>query len=842
MLARAVLIACTAMVLPLEAQCPDGSPPPCAAPRVSGAVRVPAADVRARRLLLLPFRNVTRNPAQEWLAAGAPLILTDALGQYRDLSVVSEERITAARRRLRLADDAPLDETQLRRLAEETDGWTAITGNVIATGTRLRISAQARDIPTARVLARADVEADAQADVRPAFERLSVQLLEAVAGPGDTRGSGADMAALTTRSVDAYRAYLQGIQHARRSAYADARRSFAEAVRLDSTFALAWAKLAAAWMSANIFDLLDPANPIGRAINNASKHSGRLPARQAQLVRSMQLFLAGQPARARVLADSLVATDADDLDAREWAASVTSMDPTLDVTARPPRLAASINRPVLLAKEILDRDPGRRHVHSVAVLSYALAAGFFGGLKGGVAGEFPSIGAMFAQGASRDEAAHVVVMRDTLELVPVHDYRRWSAGEQAAARTRGAAAAWQWIERWLAASPDDGDAHLWASRLADLSGDYPRALREAVMAESLRVQSGFENVRSRRVRLLVLTGERAHAAALADSMLAAGEFVVRTPLAIDQGRAYAAAVFILGRHWTRLEKLVQATGAMPFGGQSPCINLVSEFTSAQLRRTDPALVREVMDTAAAHFGALAGSPLLQGCAGNFSGTLLDADTQRPFGAAKLLEKGDSLYAAGNEAFAYRALRQAWAMDTTAARRQQLASIDWFAKRSRAMAFPSTFRPESAVVTPDSAVFTYHATERGPWDLSLPNLPSHWTFSIDIPADSMLVSVVARHDYRPTDGHRTGGIADMIAAFRTRRVIVTGGNTVGALSRVDALETPTGFRLVVRGPVVAELRRLAPRSAIFRAQPCVAVSDGLCAEPTLTIHYPTPSIR
>lgn len=837
MFARAaVVLACTTLATRIEAQCPDGSPLPCAAPRAVAAVRVPTPDARARRLLLLPFRNVTRNPAQDWLAAGAPLILTDALGQYRDLAVVPEERVTAARRRLRLADDVPLDETQLRRLAEETGGWTVITGNVLAAGPRVRISAQARDIPTARVLARAQVEADTGTDVRPAFQRLSIQLLEAVAGGGGTSDPGADLAALTTRSVDAYRAYLQGIQQLRRSAYTDARRSFAEAVRLDSTFALAWGKLAYAWMSANIFDLIDPANPIGRAIGHASKHAGQLPARQAQLIRSMQLFLAGQPRRARELADSLVATDAEDLEAREWAASVTSMDPTLDVSVRPPRLAASVNRPVLLAKEILERDPGRRHVYSIGVLSYALAAGFFGGLKGGVSGEFPSIGAMFMQATTRDEAVHVVVMRDTLELMPMHEFERLPSGEQAALRARGAAAAWQWIERWRAAGPDDADAHLWASRLADIGGDYSRALREANAAESLGVQSGFENVRTRRVRLLMLTGEHDRAVALADSMLAAGEFAVRTPLTLDQGRAYVAAVFILGKRWNRLEQLVRATGFMPFGGQSPCINIVSEFATGPLRRMEPALLRAVMDTAAAHFGALSASRDLQGCAGNFAGTLLDGDPQRPFGAAQLAEKGDSLYRAGNEAFAYRALRQAWTMDTTAAARRRLSSLDWFMKRSRAMAFPSSFVPESAVVTPDSAVFTYRATERGPWEFSLPDLPSHWAFSIDLPSDSMAMSIVARYDYRPSDGRRTGGIAEMVAAFRTRRVIVARGNTVGTLSRVDATATPAGFRLVVRGPVVAELRRAAPPLAIFRALPCVAVSDGLCAGPALTIQY------
>ena len=108
--------------------CPDGAPPPCAGAQRAAVRRAPpAAEVRARRFLLLPFRNVTRGEPQEWLVAGAPLMLADAFGQFRELTVVPDEQVTAARRRLGIAAEAVTDATQLRRLAEETGGWTAIT-------------------------------------------------------------------------------------------------------------------------------------------------------------------------------------------------------------------------------------------------------------------------------------------------------------------------------------------------------------------------------------------------------------------------------------------------------------------------------------------------------------------------------------------------------------------------------------------------------------------------------------------------------------------------------------------------------------------------------------------
>ena len=87
------------MALPVvaRAQCPDGTPPPCAGERRAATRRAPPGPAaRARTFLLLPFRNVTRGEPQDWLSEGAPLMLADALGQFRELAVVSDERLLPA--------------------------------------------------------------------------------------------------------------------------------------------------------------------------------------------------------------------------------------------------------------------------------------------------------------------------------------------------------------------------------------------------------------------------------------------------------------------------------------------------------------------------------------------------------------------------------------------------------------------------------------------------------------------------------------------------------------------------------------------------------------------------
>ena len=80
------------LAVPVGAQCPGGTPAPCAPSRRPP----PPPEVRARHLMLLPFRNVTRTPANDWLVSGAPLMLGQAFGQFTDLMVVPDARLTAA--------------------------------------------------------------------------------------------------------------------------------------------------------------------------------------------------------------------------------------------------------------------------------------------------------------------------------------------------------------------------------------------------------------------------------------------------------------------------------------------------------------------------------------------------------------------------------------------------------------------------------------------------------------------------------------------------------------------------------------------------------------------------
>lgn len=822
------------------AQCPDGTPPPCrTARRAGGAARaVPSPEARARRFLLLPFRNVTRGAAQDWLVTGAPLMLGEALGQFRDLEVIPEATLTAARRRLALPADSSPDATQLRRLAEETDGWTAVSGNVFANGGRLRISVQALDVPTARVLVRGETDVAVDADVRDAFDRLSVRLLEAT---GVRVSAAPDLTVHSTQSVEAYRAYVRGVEFMQRSAYRRAKTAFAEAVRLDSTFALAWAKLAMASIGADLWTLLDPANPAMLAVGQAVRTGARLPARQAQLVRAMQFFFTSRVDKARRLADSLVATDRDDLDAREFLASMELMDLSLDTTAVPPRSAGSLNRALALARDVLERDPGRRNVYSVIALAYW---GTTGMPVGRVRGEFGSWPALLQHMQTQGpDAVYVPVLRDSIVLMPKDAFDRLPDADRAAMRLRSADAAMDWVERWLTAGPGDADAHLWASRFAELRDDVPRALREIIVAESLGVESGFDNVPGRHVILLARAGQLAAASALADSLVKSGALAKGPNFpGLNPGRGYAAAAFLLARNWARVAALADASGPGR-NGASSCLNLINDLNQAgRAAPVSIALRIAIMDTVAVHFAEVASFPALAPCVGNLSVTLVTDSTtvRRTRAGAALLAAADSLSAAGNTALAYRAARFATLADT--ARRGALSARPWFVQRSRALSPGSHFVPGVAIVDADSALFSFTLADKTPIELTDPAIVVNWAFQVELGATATSgasaggLTIRLAHTWSERNPAASGGVAELIAAIQGRTVSANPPNLTLSVARPAVTATADGFRVVVRGAAVTELRRLRPAMAVFSAEPCLAVAEGVCGRPAVPIVY------
>ncbi|HEU4682208.1 MAG TPA: protein kinase [Gemmatimonadales bacterium] len=269
----------------------------------------PPRGVNPRQsILVLPFDNLRQDPSVDWLMDGSVSMLALNLSQWNDLTVVDHERLhdLLARHDLKVGDDIGLD--MARRLAREAGAWTVVLGDFTPAGDSLHLTARVFDVASGKRVDVARVDDRAGTDIRPLFDALAAKLLDLSGAPNELRMG---LARSTTQSLEAFRAYLNGVEHLNRWDLAAAQRDLERAIALDTTFGLAYYKLALTrgWVGGTEDSIAH------RAIRRATTFSTNLPPHERAVINAHRAFVQGENAEARGLYQELLARDTNDADA-----------------------------------------------------------------------------------------------------------------------------------------------------------------------------------------------------------------------------------------------------------------------------------------------------------------------------------------------------------------------------------------------------------------------------------------------------------------------------------------------------------------------------------------------
>ncbi len=306
---RAGMIAAAAAVVSLAAffALRPGGPPSGVNPRHS--------------ILVLPFDNLRQDAAVDWLRDGSVSMLALNLSQWTDLTVVDHERLHDLLERRGLDVRQAIGLEMARRLARDAGVWTVVLGDFTKAGDSLQLVARVYDVASGTRLDAAQVAGKPGEDVRPLFDQLAAKLLNLSGAP---TGLTTDLAHATTASLEAYRAYLEGIDELNGWNLVAAEHSLRRAVELDSTFGLAYYKLSLTrgWIAGQ-FDSagLD-------AIHRATQFAGRLPEHDRAMIGAYRNFLEGDFPKGRAAYQALLARDSTDADAWYGLGDVDFHDPS----------------------------------------------------------------------------------------------------------------------------------------------------------------------------------------------------------------------------------------------------------------------------------------------------------------------------------------------------------------------------------------------------------------------------------------------------------------------------------------------------------------------------------
>ncbi|HEX6307507.1 MAG TPA: hypothetical protein VFZ69_04925 [Longimicrobiales bacterium] len=228
----------------------------------------PGTDVIA----VMPF--IASGEDVEDLGTGMVSLLATNLDQVGGIRTIDPATVLHGWRRR--AADGSVDLEAAIQIGRELGAGAIVWGTVAAVREAVQVTGEIYTVDGRRVAShgeRGDVD-----DLHALVDRLSVQLLREI-WRSEAPVPSLRLAALTTESPVALRAFLRGERHLRSGRYDSATVMLEEAVRVDSTFALAWFRLSEAYGWA----LHIGAEPTVRAAEAASRFNARLPERERSL-------------------------------------------------------------------------------------------------------------------------------------------------------------------------------------------------------------------------------------------------------------------------------------------------------------------------------------------------------------------------------------------------------------------------------------------------------------------------------------------------------------------------------------------------------------------------------
>lgn len=210
----------------------------------SGNMRFRGAVALDRGVVaVLPFR-VTGTGNLGFLSEGMVDLLAAKLTGEGGLRAADPRSVMSIWSRLSGGRDDPLTRDLARRLAGSVGAGQVLTGDVVGTPSGFVLQAAVMDVENGTSQARASVEGSLDS-LTASVDQLVLRLLALEAGEEGQR-----LGALTSTSLQALRAYLDGQAAYRRGSYREADGHFQRALEADSTFSLAalgW--VASAWWS-----------------------------------------------------------------------------------------------------------------------------------------------------------------------------------------------------------------------------------------------------------------------------------------------------------------------------------------------------------------------------------------------------------------------------------------------------------------------------------------------------------------------------------------------------------------------------------------------------------------
>jgi len=231
------------------------------------------SDVRT--IAIASFRNLSGNPADDYLGVGISESLTTSLGKAKipNLQVVERSQLEQVLEEVKLAQAGIIDEKEAPEIGKTLGARAMVVGSFQRVGNSLKMDARVVDVETSQV-----VGADsAEGTYDPGLFSLQSQLAHKIVKILDVNVSAEESKALDskpTNSILAYEFFSQALAHHARGELDEAIDLYRKALEIDSNYLSAYNNLGVAYLDKGQIDellglgCLGPWVPLGQVVED----------------------------------------------------------------------------------------------------------------------------------------------------------------------------------------------------------------------------------------------------------------------------------------------------------------------------------------------------------------------------------------------------------------------------------------------------------------------------------------------------------------------------------------------------------------------------------------------
>jgi len=244
------------------------------------------AIAKENSLAIMYFENIADPEDRERIAEMITALLITGLSESPQyMQVVSSQRLHDILRLLGKEDLKVIDKTVASEVAKKAGVRWILTGKVLQTKPNIVLISEISEATTGKIKATQRVSGATGEDLFAVVDKLSPQVATALSLPEQAKKElEKPVADVTTHSQEAYRYYLEGIDYSNKYYSKEAKESFRKALEYDSTFAMAYFRLAEEAATVNEYKEMTA---------KAVKYSDRASHKEKHYIKAYEAFVSG---------------------------------------------------------------------------------------------------------------------------------------------------------------------------------------------------------------------------------------------------------------------------------------------------------------------------------------------------------------------------------------------------------------------------------------------------------------------------------------------------------------------------------------------------------------------